>query len=62
LRRCEEPLDLSHVRMLLNGAEPVDTVTFRRFLDAGERFGLDPSAAFPAFGMAEVASPCPRRA
>jgi len=54
LRRCEEPLDLSHVRMLLNGAEPVDTATFRRFLDAGERFGLDPAAAFPAFGMAEV--------
>lgn len=54
LRRCEEPLELSQVRLLLNGAEPVDPVVFRRFLDAGERFGLDPDSAFPAFGMAEV--------
>jgi len=54
LRRCEEPLDLSNVRVLLNGAEPVDPVTFRKFFEAGERFGLDPSVAFPAFGMAEV--------
>ena len=54
LRRAEEPLDLSHLRILLNGAEPIDAATFRKFLDAGERFGLDPSAAFPAFGMAEV--------
>ncbi len=42
------------MRLLLNGAEPIDAATFRRFLDAGERFGLDPSTAFPAFGMAEV--------
>ncbi|MGI9576685.1 MAG: AMP-binding protein, partial [Microthrixaceae bacterium] len=54
LRRCEEPLELSQVRILLNGAEPIDAATFRRFFDAGERFGLDPSVAFPAFGMAEV--------
>ncbi len=54
LRRCEEPLELSQVRILLNGAEPIDASTFRRFFDAGERFGLDPSCAFPAFGMAEV--------
>jgi len=54
LRRAEEPLDLSPVRMLLNGAEPVDAESFRKFLEAGARFGLDPSAAFPAFGMAEV--------
>ncbi|MCB1271924.1 MAG: fatty acyl-AMP ligase [Microthrixaceae bacterium] len=54
LRRCEEPLDLSNLRVLLNGAEPVDPATFRRFFDAAERFGLDPGSAFPAFGMAEV--------
>ena len=42
------------MRVLLNGAEPVDPVTFRKFFEAGERFGLDPSVAFPAFGMAEV--------
>lgn len=54
LRRAEEDLDLSAVRILLNGAEPVDASTFRKFLDAGARFGLNPNAAFPAFGMAEV--------
>ncbi|MFV0317761.1 MAG: fatty acyl-AMP ligase [Microthrixaceae bacterium] len=54
LRRCEDDLDLSNVRVLLNGAEPVDPDTFRRFFEAGERFGLSPTAAFPAFGMAEV--------
>jgi len=54
LRRCEEPFELSQVRLFLNGAEPVDPVTVRRFIEAGDRFGLDPAAAFPAFGMAEV--------
>jgi fatty-acyl-CoA synthase len=54
MRRTEEELDLSSLRLMLNGAEPIDAVTFRRFLEAGERFGLDPGVAFPAFGMAEV--------
>lgn len=54
LKRAEEDLQLSQVRLFLNGAEPIDAPTFRRFLDAGERFGLDPGCAFPAFGMAEV--------
>ena len=54
LKRTDEDLDLSQVRMFLNGAEPIDAPTFRRFLEAGERFGLEPGVAFPAFGMAEV--------
>ncbi len=54
LKRADDDLDLSKVRMFLNGAEPIDAPTFRRFLEAGERFGLDPGSAFPAFGMAEV--------
>jgi fatty-acyl-CoA synthase len=54
LKRTDEQLDLSQVRMFLNGAEPIDAPTFRRFLEAGERFGLEPGVAFPAFGMAEV--------
>lgn len=53
LKRAEG-LDLSCVRLLLSGAEPIDGPTYRQFLDAGARFGLDPHAAFPAFGMAEV--------
>ena len=54
LRRTEEQLDLSALRIILNGAEPVDAETFRKFLDAGAKYGLEPGAAFPAFGMAEV--------
>ncbi len=54
LKRADDDLDLSKVRMFLNGAEPIDAPTFRRFFEAGERFGLDPGSAFPAFGMAEV--------
>ncbi len=54
LKRSDEELDLSHMRVWLNGAEPVDPETYRGFFEAGERFGLSPKGAFPAFGMAEV--------
>ncbi len=54
MRRADEDLDLSHMRVWLNGAEPVDPETFRSFFAAGERFKLSPKGAFPAFGMAEV--------
>ncbi len=55
LRLRKEPLDLSSLRIGLNGAEPVDPATVRAFIAAGERHGLRPGAVFPAFGMAEVA-------
>lgn len=54
MRRTEEQLDLSSMRIWLNGAEPVDADTFRKFFETGAKFGLDPAGAFPAFGMAEV--------
>jgi len=50
-----EDLDLSSLRVVLNGAEPIDPRTVEDFLDAGEPFGMPPGSAFPAFGMAEVA-------
>jgi fatty-acyl-CoA synthase len=48
-------LDLSRLRVVLNGAEPVDPANVRDFVEAGRRHGLRPGAMFPAFGMAEVA-------
>ena len=54
MNRTDEQLDLSTMRVWLNGAEPIDPGTYRGFFEAGERFGLKPEGAFPAFGMAEV--------
>jgi fatty-acyl-CoA synthase len=48
-------LDLSRLRIALNGAEPIDPDQVEAFVEAGRRHGLRPEAVFPAFGMAEVA-------
>lgn len=53
--RNGDQLDLSTLRVVLNGAEPIDPVTVNEFIDAAMPFGMDPGAVFPAFGMAEVA-------
>lgn len=54
LRRLDG-LDLSALRVALNGAEPVDPRSVEALVAAGERHGLRAGAVFPAFGMAEVA-------
>jgi fatty-acyl-CoA synthase len=54
LNRAER-LDLSRLRIALNGAEPIDPDQVEAFVAAGARHGLRPGAVFPAFGMAEVA-------
>ncbi len=54
LQRSEQ-LDLSRLRIALNGAEPIDPDQVEAFIEAGRRHGLRPEAVFPAFGMAEVA-------
>ncbi len=50
-----DPLDLSRLRVALNGAEPIDPDQVEAFVEAGRRHGLRPEAVFPAFGMAELA-------
>jgi fatty-acyl-CoA synthase len=47
-------LDLSPLRVALNGAEPVDPDSVERFVEAAGAHGMRPGAVFPAFGMAEV--------
>jgi fatty-acyl-CoA synthase len=54
LNRADQ-LDLSRLRIALNGAEPIDPDQVEAFIEAGRRHGLRPEAVFPAFGMAEVA-------
>ncbi|MDQ1372709.1 MAG: fatty-acyl-CoA synthase [Actinomycetota bacterium] len=54
LKRLDN-LDISRWRVALNGAEPIDPATVGDFCAAGARHGLDAGAAFPAFGMAELA-------
>jgi len=55
LARAEGPLDLSSLRIALNGAEPVDPAVVRSFVDAGAPFGLRPESVMCAYGMAETA-------
>ncbi len=52
--RRSDPLDLSSLRVALNGAEPVDPSAVANFVDAGRRHQFKPGAVFPAFGMAEL--------
>ncbi|TXG92528.1 long-chain fatty acid--CoA ligase [Rhodococcus rhodnii] len=55
LRQADDAsLDLSSVRYMWNGAEPVDPDTMDALAEAGARFGLDPSALAPVYGMAET--------
>jgi long-chain-fatty-acid--[acyl-carrier-protein] ligase len=51
-RRVPE-VDLSSLRIALNGGEPVDCVGFAKFLAEMRQFGLDPAAATPSYGLAE---------
>jgi len=47
-------VDLSSWKVALNGAEPVHAETIKRFAETFAGHGFDPSAAFPAYGMAEA--------
>jgi len=46
-------LDLSSLRLVANGAEPVSIPTLRRFVKRFARYGFDPGAMAPSYGLAE---------
>ncbi|NEC78265.1 fatty acyl-AMP ligase, partial [Streptomyces sp. SID7958] len=47
-------LDLSAVRLLLVGAEPISATVWRAFTRRARAAGLDPRAATPVYGLAEA--------
>ncbi|MBA2582913.1 MAG: amino acid adenylation domain-containing protein, partial [Bacteroidetes bacterium] len=46
--------DLSHVRRILNGAEPISVALCDKFLNVLSSTGLQKKAMFPVYGMAEA--------
>ncbi|MGE2834864.1 long-chain-fatty acid--ACP ligase MbtM [Mycobacterium sp. SMC-4] len=56
-------VDLSRLRFAINGGEPIDCEGYNLFLTEMAKFGLDPHAAAPSYGLAEstcaVTTPLP---
>jgi fatty acid CoA ligase FadD32 len=51
----DEPLlDLSNVKGILNGSEPISVASMRKFQDAFRPFGLRETAIKPSYGLAEA--------
>ncbi len=53
-RGASEDLDLAHVKLMLDGAEPVSIPLCQEFNEALAPFGLRPTAVCPAYGLAEA--------
>ncbi len=54
LRHERSPLDLSSLRVLATGAEPIRVESLRRFAETAGAFGFDEAAFCPAYGLAEA--------
>ncbi|MGH3541983.1 MAG: long-chain-fatty-acid--AMP ligase FadD32 [Mycobacterium sp.] len=50
----EPPLDLSNVKAILNGSEPVSAASVRKFTEAFGPFGFQEKAIKPSYGLAEA--------
>ncbi|WP_343709911.1 long-chain-fatty-acid--AMP ligase FadD32 [Mycobacterium sp.] len=50
----EPPLDLSNVKALLNGSEPVSAASLRKFNQAFAPYGFREEAIKPSYGLAEA--------
>jgi len=53
-RKGLDTLDLSNVKLILNGAEPISYELCEEFLSALAPYGLRRSAMFPVYGLAEA--------
>ncbi|MCA1750364.1 MAG: AMP-binding protein [Flavobacteriales bacterium] len=51
-----EGIDLSHLKALINGAEPIRPATVERFAKRFEKIGFQKASFTPCFGMAEAAA------
>ena len=50
----EPPLDLSNVKAIMNGSEPISESSVRKFNDAFAPYGFEEKAIKPSYGMAEA--------
>jgi len=53
-REGEPPLDLSNVKAILNGSEPVSAASLRKFNAAFAPYGFQEKAIKPSYGLAEA--------
>ncbi len=53
-RRGLDDIDLSHVRLIFNGAEPISVALCKQFNKEMEKFGLPTHCMFPVYGLAEA--------
>ncbi len=49
-----DTIDLSNVRLIFNGAEPISIELCRVFLDAMAHYGLKSNSMYPVYGLAEA--------
>src|SRR5579875_410964 len=50
----EPPLDLSRVKSIMNGSEPISVASMRKFHEAFGKYGLRDTAIKPSYGLAEA--------
>jgi acyl-CoA synthetase (AMP-forming)/AMP-acid ligase II len=49
-----EQIDLTHIRLIFNGAEPISLELCHQFLNTMATYGLNKNAMFPVYGLAEA--------
>ncbi|WP_051836932.1 AMP-binding protein [Streptomyces sp. NRRL F-2580] len=54
MRLRPRELDLSHLEVCGDGAEPIRAATLEQFVEAGAAYGLRPQAMTPMYGLAEA--------